>query len=375
MRTVKLSALLLLGIIMTCQKISAQTYSTDFDGNTGSTMTINPSSGSNGSIVAPSNSTIVNHNYVTPAQTTTTTTSTSSPSVSTMVGGMIMQSMINNLFSSPKPDPAAEAAAKAAAEAKAKAEAAAAAAAKAKAEAEAAAKLQKYLDSRQPLPYSTNADLVPLTLPTNTSNNFFGTGNQGVNLNDDAFSELNAIESVQLNPVESSQSELFTVHESSTIDYYNPEEPPANSSPKESIVKDVVFYAQSVEDAALSSYKDGLKATIKSETYPELGTISKLIKLEKIAKYSSVLGAGIGIYSYYDDLSTIYKDKNLGFNSKSLYEVSTAVADAGLMVAGIGTLVGAAVVSTPLALTAGTVMLLGKIYITQNPEIYKKDKW
>lgn len=151
MKTFKLFALLFV-IIMTYQKLSAQTYSTDFDGNTGSTMTISPSSGSNGSIVAPSTSTIVNHNYVTPAQTKTTTTSSSSPSVSTMVGGMIMQSMINNLFSSPKPDPAADAAAAAAA-AKAAADAAAAKAEQQRIQdAIELAKYNKLMDSYKSLP-------------------------------------------------------------------------------------------------------------------------------------------------------------------------------------------------------------------------------
>ena len=147
----------------------SQTYSTDFDGvGNGSSITISPGS-SSGSIVAPSLSTIVNYNKITPAAKTYTVPAPSAPSVSTMVGGMIMQSMINSLFTPVDNSKADAAAAAAAAQAKLIED---------QKKAAELAKLKKYNDSVALVKYNkllknkldipgSNTDLQPMGLPMN----------------------------------------------------------------------------------------------------------------------------------------------------------------------------------------------------------------
>ena len=102
----------------------------------------------------------------------------SAPSLSNVVAGTIMQGLINNLFA-PTTNPAADKA-KQEAELKAAQEAAAmkAAAEEAARKAEQAAH-DKYEKSKLTLP-GFSGEVQPLSLPANTSTNFFGTGNSNV---------------------------------------------------------------------------------------------------------------------------------------------------------------------------------------------------
>ena len=162
------SLFLFAGLII-CQKNLAQTYSTDFDGTgNGSSFTIPSSnSSSNSAIVAPPPNSIQNHQNIGTKQQTTYKQSTpapSVPSVSTVVTGMVMQSIISGLFA---PDTKQQEANAQAAQAEAQRIAAQQAELKRIQDSINQAKYNKLMDYSLSLPNTGNSNFKPLPLPTN----------------------------------------------------------------------------------------------------------------------------------------------------------------------------------------------------------------
>ena len=160
------TSLFLFAGIISCQKNIAQTtYSTDFDGTgSGSTITV-PSSGSGSAIIPPSCSQNTNHqNIGTKPQTTYKQSAPAAPSTSTIVTGMIMQSIISGLFA---PDTKQQEANAQAAQAEAQRIAAQQAELKRIQDSINQAKYNKLMDYSLSLPNSGNSNLKPLSLPTN----------------------------------------------------------------------------------------------------------------------------------------------------------------------------------------------------------------
>lgn len=307
--------------------------------------------------------------------------SVSSPSMSTMVGGMILESLLNNLFT-PTPttyNMEAEAKAKAEAEAaKAKAEAIA----KAKKEAEENAKIKRYNDSKQDLPDASSTDLEMMSLPSNTSNNFFGSGNNGVDIG-------NAIEisgEPQLN------SDVY-------FNPYAPENPPRIVSADELKIDDTVNYLE--QDIPSISMSPDEAATyfshdIPTGQEPSMADVASLVQagFDVIAKNPDIFKkvvAGSGVllssYSFYQDFTNSYRDFPKLFNDptnpkligKTLYDVSNTVLDASLIVAGTATVTGVAILGAPVAgfsATATLALAVGsaavKMYVWHSNPFYEK---
>ena len=161
------SLFLFAGIII-CQKNIAQTYSTDFDGTgTGTTINVGSGSSSNSAIVAPPPNSIQNHQNIGTKQQTTYQQSTpvpAAPSTSTIVTGMIMQSIISGLFAPDTKQQEADAQAK---QLEAQRIAAQQAELKRIQDSINQAKYNKLIDYSLALPNSGNSNLQPLSLPTN----------------------------------------------------------------------------------------------------------------------------------------------------------------------------------------------------------------
>ena len=189
MKTYKIFVILILFVILiTSQKLLAQTYSTDFDGDgTGGSFTINPSS--SGAIIAPSVSTIVNHqntgSTVVKSNSTYKTTYTP-PSTNQMFKEAFVGAVISNLFApvDTRQQEADALAKKLADEAEAKRIAAIIAEQKRIKAAEDLANFNKLKNLYQSLPGGGNNDLKPLPLPTtaNSIDNIGGSSIESIRL-------------------------------------------------------------------------------------------------------------------------------------------------------------------------------------------------
>lgn len=290
--------------------------------------------------------------------------SVSSPSMSTMVGGAIIQGLLNNMLSPNTKQQEADAQAKLLEQQRIAAE---------KAEQQRIidsinlAKYNKLMNSTQQLPGSSATDLQPLSLPTNTSNNFFGTGNNNVNVVD--LSGTGENPTVQLlNTDGNLNSELFTDNGSQNIDGgYSPANPPANTSPDKTeqtsalttldnfISHPVLNVGQTWEDLGLNKSIDNMSKVGPGGTYTKPGTITDIMKLKELSKVSGIAGSFLGGYGYGHDLSDIYNDFETDQSwAKKAFDLSNTVADGALLVGGFAVAEGVAA-----AATGATVLVFG----------------